>query len=64
MELLERMKGEIVHKFETKFEEQNNKTINLKSRIAAQENIIKKPRDKMRWQRTIQPAILSLYSWH
>ena len=33
------MKGEIVHKFETKFEEKNNKIIILKSRIAVQENI-------------------------
>ena len=38
-ELLERMKGEI-EKFETKFKEWNNKFIELKSRVAVQENII------------------------
>ena len=39
-ELFEIMKGEIVEKFETKFEEQNNKNMELKNRIAAKENII------------------------
>ena len=34
------MKGEIVENFETKLEEQNDKTIELKSRVAVQENII------------------------
>ena len=38
--LFEKMKGETVEKFETKFEEQNNEIIESKSRVAVKENII------------------------
>ena len=56
-EFFEKIKEEIVQKSKTQFEEWNNKIIELKSRVVAQENILK----KMWWQQIIQPTILFLY---